>query len=138
MIPDLINSKKCSGLKMNCTKTEAMWIGSCRNNTETSLALKWSKTVKALGVHFSYNNEESVQKNFYDKLRGIKSQKRLWSWRGLSRLVMSHLLRVYYFLKFYTSQLVSVLWPCCNKRDCDVHISRNLPSVKNLLIYWIT
>ena len=36
------------------------------------------------GVHFSCNNEESVQKNFYDKLRGIKSQMRLWSWRGLS------------------------------------------------------
>ena len=25
-----------------------------------------------------------MQKNFYDKLRGIKSQIRLWSWRGLS------------------------------------------------------
>jgi len=69
---------------VNYTKTEAMWIGSSRNNTETPLALKWCKTVKALGVHFSYNNEESVQKNFYDKLRGIKSQIRLWSWRGLS------------------------------------------------------
>ena len=76
--------EKCSGLKVNYTKTEAMWIGSSRNNTETPLALKWCKTVKALGVHFSYNNEESVQKNFYDKLRGIKSQIRLWSWRGLS------------------------------------------------------
>ena len=76
--------EKCSGLKVNYTKTEAMWIGSSRNNTETPLALKWCKTVKALGVHFSYNNEESVQKNFYDKLRGIKSQIRLWSWTGLS------------------------------------------------------
>ena len=72
--------EKCSGLKVNYTNTEAMWIGS----SETPLALKWCKTVKALGVHFSYNNEESVQKNFYDKLRGIKSQIRLWSWRGLS------------------------------------------------------
>ena len=76
--------QKCSGLKVNYTKTEAMWIGSSRNNIETPLALKWCKTVKALGVHFSYNNEESVQKNFYDKLKGIKSQIRLWSWRGLS------------------------------------------------------
>ena len=76
--------EKCSGLKVNYTKTEAMWIGSSRNNTKTPLALKWCKTVKALGVHFSYNNEESLQKNFYDKLRGIKSQMRLWSWRGLS------------------------------------------------------
>ena len=69
--------EKCSGLKVNYTKTEAMWIGSSRNNTETPLALKWRKTVKALGVHFSYNNEESLQKNFYYKLRGIKSQIRL-------------------------------------------------------------
>ena len=80
----LLDQFECSGLKVNYTKTEAMWIGSSRNNTETPLALKWCKTVKALGVHFSYNNEESVQKNFYDKLRGIKSQIRLWSWRGLS------------------------------------------------------
>ena len=54
-----------------------MWMASSRNNTETPPALKWRKTVKALGVHFSYNKEESVQKNFYDKLRGIKSQIRL-------------------------------------------------------------
>ena len=40
--------EKCSGLKVNYTKTEAMWIGSSRNNTETPLALKWRKTVKAL------------------------------------------------------------------------------------------
>jgi len=25
----------CSGLKVNHTKTEAMWIGSCRRNTDT-------------------------------------------------------------------------------------------------------
>ena len=69
---------------VNYTKTEAMWIGSSRKNMETPLALKRRKTVKALGVHFSYNNEESVQKNFYDKLKEIKSQIRLWSWRSLS------------------------------------------------------
>lgn len=40
-----------SGLKVNYTKTEAMWIGSCRDNTETPLSLKWCKTVKAIGVH---------------------------------------------------------------------------------------
>ena len=75
--------EKCSGLRVNYTKTKALWIGSCRNNTETPLVLKRCKTVKALGVHFSYNNEESVQRNFYDKLKGIKSPISLWSWRGL-------------------------------------------------------
>ena len=41
---------------------------------------------KALGVHFSYNSEESLQKNFYDKISDIKKQIHLWSWRGLSLL----------------------------------------------------
>ena len=78
--------EQLSGLKVNYTKTEAMWIGSCRDNTETPLSLKWCKTVKALGVHFSYNSEESLQKNFYDKISDIKKQIHLWSWRGLSLL----------------------------------------------------
>ena len=30
----------CSGLKVNHTKTEAMWIGSCRQNTATPLGLR--------------------------------------------------------------------------------------------------
>ena len=103
--------EKCSGLKVNYTKTEAMWTGSSRNNTETPLALKWRKTVKALGVHFSYNNEESLQKNFYDKLRGIKSQIRLWSWRGLSlfgkvTIIKSFLLpKVLYISSIFPSPL---------------------------------
>ena len=63
-----------------------MWIGSCRDNAETPLSLKWCKTVKALGVYFSYNREESLQKNFYDMISNIKKQIHLWSWRGLSLL----------------------------------------------------
>jgi len=66
-----------------------MWIGATRNNNETPLALTWCKTVKALGVYLSYNKEELLQKNFYDKLKGIqKSLVRLWSWRGLSRVTI--------------------------------------------------
>ena len=92
--------EQLSGLKVNYTKTEAMWIGSCRDNTETPLSLKWCKTVKALGVHFSYNSKESLQKNFYDKISDIKKQIHLWSWRGLSLLG-----------KVYVSIIKSLLLP---------------------------
>ena len=78
--------QKCSGLKVNYTKTEAMWIGSCRNNTVAPLGLKWVNTVKALGIVFTYNETEQLQKNFYDKLKGIRLQTRLWRCRGLSLL----------------------------------------------------
>ena len=81
-----------------------MWIGSSRNNTETPLALKWRKTVKALGVHFSFNNEGSVQK--ISTISSEKSNLRYACGVGEASpcLVKSQLLRVYYFLKFYTSR----------------------------------
>ena len=67
----------CSGLKVNHTKTEAMWIGSCRQNAATPLGLRWSKSVKALGIVFTYNDTVQLQKKFYDKLKDIRTQIRL-------------------------------------------------------------
>ena len=61
-----------------------MWISSCRQNTATPLGLKWSKSVKALGIVFTYNDTDQLQKNFYDKLKDIRTQMRLWNCRGLS------------------------------------------------------
>ena len=61
-----------------------MWIGSCRQNTATPLGLKRSKSVKALEIVFTYNDTDQLQKNFYDKLKDIRTQIRLWNSRGLS------------------------------------------------------
>ena len=72
------------GLKVNFSKTEAMWVGSCRQNTGTPLGLNWCNSIKALGIVFTYNELESLQKNFYDKLKHIRMQTKLWSCRGLS------------------------------------------------------
>ena len=68
----------CSGLKVNYTKTEAMWIGSPRNNTEAPLGLKWVNSVKALRIVFTCKESEQLQKIFYDKLQVIRLQTRLW------------------------------------------------------------
>ena len=61
-----------------------MWIGLCHDSPKRPLSLKWCKSVKALGVRYSYNKEVSFQKNFYDKIAEIKKQIHQWSWRGLS------------------------------------------------------
>ena len=67
----------CSGLKVNYSKTEAMWIRSSRNNAEAPLGLKWVNSVKALGIVFTYKESEQLQKNFYDKLKDIRLRTRL-------------------------------------------------------------
>ena len=61
-----------------------MWIGSFRQNTETPLGLKWCNSVKALGITFTYNEVDLLQRNVCDKLKDIRKQTRLWSCRGLS------------------------------------------------------
>ena len=75
-----------SGLEVNHTKTEVKWIGSCRQNTETPLGLKWSKCIKALRIVFTCNDTDQLQKNFYGKLIDIRIQIRIWNCRGLSLL----------------------------------------------------
>ena len=76
--------RSCSGLKVNYTKTEAMWIGSSRECTATPLGITWRKSVKALGIFFSYDANIQLQTNFYDKLKDIRTQIRLSSCRDLS------------------------------------------------------
>ena len=37
--------EKCSGLKVNVSKTKAMWIGTMKNSPEKPLGLEWWTTV---------------------------------------------------------------------------------------------
>ena len=55
-----------------------------RECTATPLGITWRKSVKALGIFFSYDANIQLQTNFYDKLKDIRTQIRLWSCRGLS------------------------------------------------------
>lgn len=70
----LDQSKTCSGLQVNYKKTEAMWIGSCRNDTAAPLGLTWVSTVNlALGIVFTYNEIERLQENFYNKFKSYSA-----------------------------------------------------------------
>jgi len=47
--------EKASGLKLNVTKTEAMWIGSLQNRENEPLGVKCITCVKFLGIYIAYN-----------------------------------------------------------------------------------
>ena len=77
--------KKLSGLKINRSKTEGMWIGSLKDSDMKPLGIKWPQDpIRALGVFFSYDKELLYRKNFSDKLNDIKKLINIWSSRGLS------------------------------------------------------
>ena len=81
----LDDSKKLSGLKINRSKTEGMWIGTLKDSEMKPLGIKWPQDpIKALGVFFSYDKQLLYLKNFSDKLDDIKKLINIWSSRGLS------------------------------------------------------
>ena len=62
-----------SGLMVNCSKTEGMWIGSKRHDKEKPFGIKWpDEPIKALGVYFTYDQKLLKEKNSIERLDSIK------------------------------------------------------------------
>ena len=77
--------QKCSGLEVNRSKTEGLWLGANKNNPEEPLDIAWPKDpVFALGIHFSYDDEAAFKKNFEQKLSSMASLLNLWYPRNLT------------------------------------------------------
>ena len=77
--------QKCSGLEVNKSETEGMWLSVNKNNSEEPLDIAWPKDpILALGMHFSYDEEAAFQKNFEQKLSSMTSLLNLWYPRNLN------------------------------------------------------
>ena len=77
--------KELSGLRINSSKTEGMWVGSSRSNKLKHFYIKWpDEPVKALGVYYSYDIKLLHEKNFIQKLESDNKLINIWSSRGLS------------------------------------------------------
>ena len=76
---------QCSGLKINSTKSEAIWLGKDRNNCSKLYDLKWPQDpIFALGTAFSYDAYKCEVKNFHEKATKMQKMFNLWSQRDLS------------------------------------------------------
>ena len=74
--------ERCSGLKINESKSELLWLGSWRHRKDKIFNLQISEEpVYALGVHFAYERDTVLQRNFWDKLISLK---KIWSQRDIS------------------------------------------------------
>ena len=77
--------ERCSGLKINESKSELLWLGSWRHRKDKSLNLLVSEeSVYALGVHFAYERDTVLQRNFWDKLISLEKLLNIWSQRDIS------------------------------------------------------
>ena len=62
-----------SGLKLDISKSQALWLGSNRLCRDKPINLSWpTNPIKALGVYFSYDTVEAQNMNFNPKINEIK------------------------------------------------------------------
>ena len=74
-----------SGLEINTSKTEAMWLGQWKNNQDTPFAFKWPKEpILSLGVFFSHNQTDADELNFGAKIRDLENSLHTWKRRKLT------------------------------------------------------
>ena len=63
----LASFENWSGLQLNQSKSELLWLGSLRHRKDTLLNVRLSEEpIYALGVHFSYDEQLAAKKNFFD------------------------------------------------------------------------
>ena len=83
---DVLKSyEKVSGLKINISKSECMWIGASRNCKREVLGLKWPKRpIKCLGVYLTYDYDEFITLNYKQRLKKMEDTANWWRGRGLT------------------------------------------------------
>ena len=74
-----------SGLKLNQSKTEAVWIGKNINCRSKPLGLKWNDGFfKCLGIWCHSNVKLMIEKNYNERIDRLKSVLNKWKQRKLS------------------------------------------------------
>ena len=74
-----------SGLEINKSKTEALWLGKWKDRKDKPLGFKWSENpILALGVYFSYDKVKSDKCNFEEKLDKLEKALNIWRSRDLT------------------------------------------------------
>ena len=70
--------KEHSGLEINTTKTEALWLGEWKDRADEPFGFKWPKEpINAFVVFFSYNQASANRLNFGEKILNLEKTQTL-------------------------------------------------------------
>ena len=105
---------KYSSLNVNYEKSEAAWIGPDKNNNDTSENFQCvnlsQKSIKILGIHFTYNNTLHQQNNFDRILQSLQTVLNLWKCRPLTVFGKTTIVKTLALPKIlYVTSLIDIL-----------------------------
>ena len=103
-----------SGLAINLSKTEAMWLGRWSDRFEKPFKISWPNSIKIVGIHFSYNADLAYKLNMSGPLKSAKRLLNLWQSRGLTLIGKLQIVKSLIIPKFlYIFNLITV-------KSCDI------------------
>ena len=144
LLLDLLEKfERCSGLKINHTKSEAMWLGKWKNREDTPFNVKWPKdSVFALGIHFSNSETVSGKLNFYEKLDVLEKTLNNWKRRKLTLLGKINIVKSVGLSKLiYNASVLPVPKNFCNqvnKVTFNFIWGNKIAKIKKKHNYWRT
>ena len=135
--------ERCSGLKINRTKSEAMWLGKWKNREDTPFNVKWPKdSIFALGIHFSNSAKVSGKLNFYEKLDVLEKTLNNWKRRKLTLLGKINIVKSMGLSKLiYNASVLPVPKNFCdqvNKVTFNFIWNNKMAKIKKKHNYWRT
>jgi len=122
LLETLENFRGCSGLELNKSKTEAMWLGRWATRKDTPFEFRWPEnSVNAFGIHFSNNRSKCESLNFDNKLEDLENILNSWKRRKLTLLGKINIvkslglskLQLYHYLKISAKGLIKPYWILC-------------------------
>ena len=79
--------RRCSGLELNKSKTEAMWLGSWAGRKDKPFGFRWPEvSACAVGINFTNDSSTSDKLNFEKKLEDLQRILNSWKRRKLTLL----------------------------------------------------
>ena len=84
LLTEIKRFTEVSGLAINMSKTEAMWLGSYRGRRYKPLGVKWKDVIKITGVFFTEDDTMRIDLNYDNVVCSIENMCSLMKARGLT------------------------------------------------------
>ncbi len=86
MFSILDNYGKISGLKLNLSKCEALWLGKnkYRQKQCTLFGIKWPEMLRCLGIYVGHSKNENIKVNWLKRIHKIDQILKNWKRRDIS------------------------------------------------------
>ncbi len=104
---------KISGLNLNLSKCEGLWLGKNKNNQHQCnlFGLKWPEQLRYLGIYVGHSKDGNIKVNWIQKLEKIEHILNKWKKRDISLLGKIQIIKTFVISQFVLPATILIVPP---------------------------